>query len=102
MKLRYRELVGRNAVLPLVGRRLPIVADESVRSDFGTGALKITPGHDPLDWEIGERHGIRVSNVFHAGDGNLHPNLSFNGRNPAERQKVEEDAAYLCEYEQRS
>src|SRR6202048_4839385 len=59
---RYRELVGRHAVLPLVGRLLPIVTDEAVRSDFGTGALKITPGHDPVDWEIGQRHGLPVVN----------------------------------------
>jgi valyl-tRNA synthetase len=59
---RYRELVGRHAVLPLVERLLPIVTDESVRRDFGTGALKITPGHDPMDWEIGQRHGLPVVN----------------------------------------
>jgi valyl-tRNA synthetase len=53
---RYRELVGRTAVLPLVGRHLPIIADDYVRTDFGTGALKITPGHDPNDFEIGRRH----------------------------------------------
>jgi valyl-tRNA synthetase len=53
---RYRDLVGRTAILPLVGRRLPIIADEYVKPDFGTGALKITPGHDPADFEIGRRH----------------------------------------------
>src|SRR5205807_3183045 len=55
---RYRHLVGRHAILPLVGRRLPIVADEYVKRDFGTGALKITPGHDPNDFEIGRKHGL--------------------------------------------
>jgi valyl-tRNA synthetase len=55
---RYRHLVGQEAILPLVGRRLPIIADEHVRPDFGTGALKITPGHDPNDFEIGQRHGL--------------------------------------------
>jgi valyl-tRNA synthetase len=55
---RYRHLVGRTAILPLVGRRLPIIADEHVRPEFGTGALKITPGHDPNDFEIGRRHGL--------------------------------------------
>ena len=45
--------------LPLVGRELPIIADEYVKTDFGTGALKITPGHDPNDFEIGRRHGLR-------------------------------------------
>ena len=50
---RYRDLVGKHCVLPLVGRRIPIVADEHVDVEFGTGALKITPGHDPNDFEIG-------------------------------------------------
>jgi valyl-tRNA synthetase len=55
---RYRALVGQHCILPLVGRRLPIVADEHVDPEFGTGALKITPGHDPNDFEIGRRHGL--------------------------------------------
>src|SRR5439155_8988282 len=55
---RYRDLVGRTAILPLVGRELPIISDEYVKPDFGTGALKITPGHDPNDFEIGRRHGL--------------------------------------------
>jgi valyl-tRNA synthetase len=55
---RYRDLVGEHCVLPLVGRRLPIIADEHVDPEFGTGALKITPGHDPNDFEIGRAHGL--------------------------------------------
>ena len=55
---RYADLVGQHCVLPLVGRRLPIVADEHVDPEFGTGALKITPGHDPNDFEIGREHGL--------------------------------------------
>jgi valyl-tRNA synthetase len=55
---RYRSLVGRTVTLPLVGRVLPIIADEYVKTDFGTGCLKITPGHDPNDFEIGRRHGL--------------------------------------------
>ncbi|HEU4977241.1 MAG TPA: valine--tRNA ligase [Baekduia sp.] len=55
---RYRHLVGRTVVLPLVGRELPIIADEYVKTDFGTGCLKITPGHDPNDFEIGRTHGL--------------------------------------------
>ncbi len=55
---RYRELVGGHCTLPLVGRRLPIIADEHVDPAFGTGALKITPGHDPNDFEIGRAHGL--------------------------------------------
>jgi valyl-tRNA synthetase len=55
---RYADLVGKSCVLPLVGRLLPIVADDHVDPEFGTGALKITPGHDPNDFEIGRRHGL--------------------------------------------
>ena len=55
---RYVHLIGRTVVLPLVGRELPIIADEYVKTDFGTGCLKITPGHDPNDFEIGRRHGL--------------------------------------------
>jgi valyl-tRNA synthetase len=55
---RYADLVGEHCLLPLVGRRLPVIADEHVDPEFGTGALKITPGHDPNDFEIGRRHGL--------------------------------------------
>ena len=55
---RYSRLIGERAVLPLVGRRLEVIADEYVDPEFGTGALKITPGHDPNDFEIGRRHGL--------------------------------------------
>jgi valyl-tRNA synthetase len=61
---RYADLAGRRCVLPLVGRRLPIVADEHVDPEFGTGALKITPGHDPNDFEIGRRHGLEEIGVI--------------------------------------
>ncbi len=61
---RYRRLVGESAVLPLVGRRLRIIADEYVKPEFGTGALKITPGHDPNDFEIGRRHGLQEISVI--------------------------------------
>ncbi len=55
---RYEDLVGRHCVLPLVGRRLPVIADEHVDPQFGTGVLKVTPGHDPSDFEIGRAHGL--------------------------------------------
>jgi len=61
---RYRRLVGEKAVLPLVGRKLKIVADDYVKREFGTGALKITPGHDPNDFEIGRRHGLAEVSVI--------------------------------------
>jgi valyl-tRNA synthetase len=55
---RYRDLVGKHAILPLVGRRLPIIADDYIDPEFGTGALKVTPGHDINDFEIGRRHDL--------------------------------------------
>ncbi len=55
---RYRALVGKDAIVPFVERRVPIVADELVDPEFGTGALKVTPGHDPADFEIGRAHGL--------------------------------------------
>ena len=61
---RYTRLIGETALLPLVGRRLPIIADEYVKTDFGTGALKITPGHDPNDFDIGRRHGLEEISVI--------------------------------------
>jgi valyl-tRNA synthetase len=61
---RYRDLVGRTAVLPLVGRHLPVIADEYVKRDFGTGQLKVTPAHDPADFEIGVRHELDQVSVI--------------------------------------
>ena len=61
---RYTRLIGERATLPLVGRSLPIIADDYVKTDFGTGALKITPGHDPNDFEIGRRHGLEEISVI--------------------------------------
>jgi valyl-tRNA synthetase len=55
---RYRHLVGKHAILPVIGRRIPIVADEAVDPTFGTGAVKVTPAHDATDFEIGQRHGL--------------------------------------------
>ena len=61
---RYRDLVGREAVLPFVGRQLPIIADEHVEIGFGTGAVKITPAHDFDDYEVGKRHGLPMITVL--------------------------------------
>ncbi|MCA9829042.1 MAG: valine--tRNA ligase [Dehalococcoidia bacterium] len=57
---RYENRVGRMLLLPLVGREIPVVADEHVKPEFGTGAVKVTPGHDPNDWDIGQRHDLPV------------------------------------------
>jgi valyl-tRNA synthetase len=67
---RYRELVGQHAILPIVGTRLEIIADDYVKPEFGTGALKITPGHDPNDFEIGRRHGLAAPSAI-GEDGRL-------------------------------
>ena len=55
---RYRDAVGKEVIVPVVGRRVPVIADERVEPGFGTGALKVTPGHDPTDFEIGREHGL--------------------------------------------
>ena len=75
---RYRELVGRNAVLPLVGRRIPIIADTYADPEKGTGAVKITPAHDFNDFEVGRRHGLPLVNVLDVeGQLNLEGNQAF-------------------------
>lgn len=61
---RYKDLVGKTLTLPLVGREIPIIADEYVERDFGTGVVKITPAHDPNDFEVGLRHNLEVINTF--------------------------------------
>ena len=61
---RYQHLVGKTAILPLVGRELPIVADDYVELDFGTGCVKMTPCHDPNDYEVGLRHGLEQILIF--------------------------------------
>ena len=85
---RYKDLVGGHCVLPLVGRRLPIIADEYVDPEFGTGALKITPGHDPNDFEIGRRHGLDEISVI-GEDGRLNDEAgeTYAGLTAAEAQE---------------
>lgn len=61
---RYKHLVGKTAVVPILGREIPVIADAYVSMDFGSGALKVTPGHDPNDFEIGQRHGLAIINVM--------------------------------------
>jgi valyl-tRNA synthetase len=61
---RYRELVGQEVILPIVGRRIPIIADDYVDPEFGTGCVKITPAHDFNDYEIGKRHDLPMYNVL--------------------------------------
>jgi valyl-tRNA synthetase len=89
---RYRALIGKTAVLPLVGRKLPVIGDEAVETEFGTGALKVTPGHDPLDYEIGQRHGLEIVNGMNP-DGSINaPGLPYDGLPALEaRKRIVED-----------
>ncbi|HET9093858.1 MAG TPA: valine--tRNA ligase [Solirubrobacteraceae bacterium] len=85
---RYHRLIGETAILPIVGRRLKIIADPYVKTDFGTGALKITPGHDPNDFEIGNRHGLPHPSVI-GEDGRMEGDEvpeRFRGMSTAEAQ----------------
>jgi len=61
---RYKKFIGRKAVVPMLGREIPIIGDEYVTREFGSGALKITPGHDPNDYAIGQRHGLPVLSML--------------------------------------
>ncbi len=67
---RYNGIRGRNVVLPIMGRVIPVVGDEAIDPEFGTGALKVTPAHDPVDFEVGQRHRLDAPNVI-GEDGNM-------------------------------
>jgi valyl-tRNA synthetase len=85
---RYADLVGKHCVLPLIGRRLPIIADEHVDIEFGTGALKITPGHDVNDFEIGRKHKLEELSVI-GEDGRMNDEAGeYAGMSVAEAQKA--------------
>ncbi len=86
---RYADLVGRTAILPLVGRHLPVIADEYVKMDFGTGQLKVTPAHDPNDFEIGRRHELdQVSVIGEDGHMTAEAGERFAGLSVADAQKA--------------
>lgn len=85
---RYSHLVGKTVILPLVGREIPIIADSYVEMDFGTGALKITPSHDPNDFEVGERHKLGQFIVIDE-DGYINENgVEFRGLERFEARKI--------------
>ena len=89
---RYNRIIGKNVVLPIMDRPIPVVGDEAIDREFGTGALKVTPAHDPVDFEIGERHGLEIVNVIGL-DGNLTSAAGkYEGveRNEARRKVAEE------------
>ncbi|PKO19528.1 valine--tRNA ligase [candidate division BRC1 bacterium HGW-BRC1-1] len=76
---RYKHLIGRHVLLPLVNRRIPIIADDFVDREFGTGMVKITPAHDPNDYQAGKRHGLEEINVL-TPDGHINENgAAFEG-----------------------
>jgi len=84
---RYQALIGRTAVLPVLGRRIPIIADESVDMAFGTGAVKVTPGHDPNDYAIAQRHKLAAINILN-DNGTLNENAGpFVGQDRLEARK---------------
>ena len=71
---RYAHLIGKRAILPIVNREIPIIADDYVESEFGTGCVKITPAHDFNDFEIGKRHDLEIINILNL-DGSLNENV---------------------------
>jgi len=76
---RYKKFIGKTAILPVLNREIPIIEDEYVDSKFGTGAVKITPAHDPNDFEIGRRHNLHPINVMNT-DGTMNENSGiYNG-----------------------
>jgi valyl-tRNA synthetase len=86
---RYTRLVGETAILPIVGRRLRIIADPYVKPEFGTGALKITPGHDPNDFEIGRAHGLEeITVIGEDGRMNEHAGDAFSGMTPLDAREA--------------
>ncbi|MEG0753101.1 MAG: class I tRNA ligase family protein, partial [Angelakisella sp.] len=100
---RYADLVGKMLLLPLVNKEIPIIADSYVEKDFGTGCVKITPAHDPNDFEVGQRHDLPIINVMNE-DGTINANGGvYAGLDRYEaRKKVVADleaGGYLCKIE---
>ncbi|OEU70944.1 MAG: valine--tRNA ligase [Desulfovibrio sp. S3730MH75] len=86
---RFSHLIGKTAILPLVGRELPIIGDSYVDIEFGTGALKVTPAHDMNDWELGRKHNLEVIAIFDdAGNVNENAPEKYQGLYKDEARKV--------------
>jgi len=83
---RYKNLVGKKIKLPIVGREIPIIADDYVDLEFGTGAVKITPAHDINDYEMGKRHNLEVINIFN-------PDATINENAPERFRNLDRDVA---------
>ena len=86
---RYTALVGKKLKLPITGKEIPIIADDYVDKEFGTGMVKITPAHDPNDWEVGKRHNLEVINLL-TPDGRLNENVpeKYRGLKPEQARKL--------------
>ncbi len=85
---RYRHLIGKNVILPIVNKEIPVIADTYVEMDFGTGVVKITPAHDPNDFEVGLRHNLPVINVMN-DDATMNENSGrFQGMTNLEARKL--------------
>ena len=89
---RYKDLIGKNVILPIVGKKIPIIGDEHADPEFGTGVVKITPAHDPNDFEVGNRHNLERVVVMHP-DATMNKNaLQYEGLTREEcREKLIED-----------
>lgn len=89
---RYASLVGKHLILPLVGRRIPVIADEYVDREFGTGCVKITPAHDPNDFEVGLRHNLEQINIMGDNGAISLPGSKYDGLDRYEaRERIVED-----------
>ena len=91
---RYQHLIGREVLLPIVDRRIPVVADAYVDMEFGTGVVKITPAHDPNDFEVGKRHGLAQINIL-----NDDATINENGGRYAGMDRYEARKAIVAELE---
>lgn len=86
---RYTAIVGKKLKLPITGKEIEIIADDYVDKEFGTGMVKITPAHDPNDWEVGQRHNLEVINLL-TPDGRMNENVpeKYRGLKPEEARKL--------------
>ena len=85
---RYQDIIGKTLMLPLVNREIPVVADAYVDKDFGTGCVKITPAHDPNDFEVGKRHDLPEINIMHDDATILCPGTRYDGMERYEARKA--------------
>ena len=94
---RYRHLIGKNVVLPIVERAIPVIADDAVEPEFGTGAVKVTPAHDQTDYEIGQRHGLPMPTVIDF-DARVCAPLWRYDEKPERRAPIDAQAPKMAQY----